>query len=267
MFRSRLTQTALAAVFLCAAGAFTGASAVTSIVYEDSLLVTNGNPVGGVLLSKTAEVYESFKLPSTGSSTDPLSDLAIALKTSSTAGSLVITLWSNSANAPSTDIETIASISLASLRTAFGNNTVGILNLTNLQSELETTSLASLAKGTEYWVGFELVGSSNGSQTSIETSASYTGSATLGAPTGTSTAQVPSGNYLEMCTSSDTTCATTVASLVSDGSGVIPEGGLTVFTVSEAAPEPGTLVVLGSALTGLGLLRRRRHAKAAALTA
>ena len=113
-----------------------------------------------------------------------------------------------------------------------------MIDIANLQF---TTGTQGLTQNAEYWIGFQETGVSLAQQSLTKLDLTQT------INSGT-TASFPSslgvGTYIEECASPD---LTSCPSFVTGNLSSLPQ-------LTAQAPEPATLAVLGSALTGLGLI-------------
>jgi hypothetical protein len=253
MFRSKLSYWFLAAGCMVASGVFSTAKAG---VFQSTL-----NPVGTTSNQVTIPrnngssptiLYEEFKAGAGAQA--KLDDLEFEVQSTGTTGSVVITLWTDSPSpnpgTPTTQIATLTSIPILSLTNGLGSGVQGLVDISGLLANPVTQHLSNNA---EYWIGFQQIGVNGGqvSATQLELTTTIAMGTTVGFPTSALLSPTNGPAYIQDCTSSDTTsCELLAASF-----------GLPEMTVQ--APEPATLAVLGSALTGLGLIRRRRAKKTA----
>jgi hypothetical protein len=184
-------------------------------------------------------------------------DIALDVKTAATTnGSMVITLWTDQGGGagglgikPTTNLGTIATISEAAIKAAIGANAEGLINISDINNLAFATGLTAT---NTYWVQVGIT--SGGSNLTV-----FTGPTDKVGATSYYTASLQSSPpWLQVCISSDPSCVTeiTTASNISWADGFTGDG-LTIAANFDA-PEPATLAIFGSALTGLGLLRRRR---------
>ena len=230
-------------------------------IYENSFTSTNSGSaqqqsVGNSLVNS---VYESFTTSS--NLTNKLADIQLELEIveRSVAGSIVLHALreysdghdpGRSGGGPD---RILATVSEASVNARFGNNNIGILNITNLQFTRLCTSLSKSAVALDrYFLDAE----QRQRQRSEDRPVSPTTTSRRAHLPNTIRRMLGGMPVGYMCTDgiSGTGTTTCQSSLVSNAS-ALPE-------MTAQAPEPATLAILGSALTGLGLIRRRRAKRA-----
>lgn len=235
MFQSKLPAIVMGAVSLLAAGAWSSARAAG--ILEQSLATPAGT---GSLQNLLRPVAESFVASGT-----TISDLEFVVSTSATSGSLLVTLWADSGTGSGptgSAIATLASLSLSTIHGFGGSGAAGLVDLYNLQL---LSGASHLTSGNTYWIEYAA-----GASTAL-----YLNSTVATGPTSYwKTALInstPSGTaFLEQCVSTGNECQGSVFAFP------------TATSLSVSAPEPATLALLGSALTGIGLARRRQGKKA-----
>jgi hypothetical protein len=240
------------AFFVFAAGLLLGASVLTpahAYVFEQG----TGSPTTGTTLVGGLSATQEFQAFNGNHVASPsvLSDLDVELAVGSTTGSLVVTLWTGTSGGPTSQIATIDTVSLLSLNHTLGNNTKGILNIFNITSQPGTTGL-STSGSAFYWIGFQLSSTapSHGTPLTLEDTGTSTLLASYAGTPGSGT--LTSAAAVEICADNGNASNISVCNPSSYGLAVD----------NNNAPEPASLAILGSALAGLGVIRRQRAKRA-----
>jgi hypothetical protein len=196
----------------------------------------------------TASYAESFVATSTA-----LDDVELLLESTSGNGSFVVTLYTNSSNAPGSSLDLIANVPSSLVDTA-SPSLVAFTNLGATGGEV-----TNLSVGTEYWVEVTAMGGGSNTNVYSTTSSSIVaGTATAGTAGAPGTTDYYHGSgagvaapLLAICVDADGTCASLQTASV---------------TLNEApssnTPEPASLAIIG--LAAIGFLRRPRTRRTAA---
>jgi PEP-CTERM motif len=208
--------------------------------------------VGGDTLHSISSraVAQSFVATGTG-----IGDVEIALGlTGSATGSILLTLSTDSLNAPGTVIDTVSSLA----ETNIPSNAETLFDFNNLPID-------NLTAGSKYWLSVTKAGTI-ATDVYITTQAPAVGNpGKLGNPgdtdywKGVSTGLI--SPFLVICISDDNSCGAAHAAAFTFGVAPAPPPAPTTTLSSSDVPEPATLTIMGIGMAGLGLIRRRRGAQ------
>ena len=258
-----LSKSFLAALgVVCVAGIAAPIEAGAAAVFFDGLRNSLGNP--SLTAQNPALNGANFNGQrfTTDASSTKVDDIVLSLRTNGT-GSAIITLWTdNGSNAPGSKLGTIASISYGpggQLATSAAQQYINIGNIGALGFA------NGLSTNTNYWIEVAAAPGPTGSLNTFKgnTPAKIGGSNDY---IGNGTAFVTNA-LMALCVSADNGCLTLATTPTNQLAVVVGNneifGDGFILSANIDAPEPASLAILGVALTGLGLLRRRQSRKTA----